>query len=69
MSDIEEHFHVREKERANEVKAAIESVYHHQHSADAQRLLRYREYVRECVFECYYCNEKHSFFHPTPPLL
>ncbi len=81
VGDIENHFVVREKERAHEVKSTLEyvflffccdrtclssirplfanqtwdlaqflrAVYHHQHQANAQRLLRYREYARRIL--------------------
>lgn len=49
VGDIETHFRLRDEERANEVRVALESVYHHQHSSDAQRLLRYREYARRLL--------------------
>lgn len=49
VTDIETHFRLRDEERANEVRVALESVYHHQHASDAQRLLRYREYARRLL--------------------
>ena len=49
VASIETHVKLREEERGGEIQAALESVYHHQHAADSQRLLRYREYARRIL--------------------